>query len=101
MLLKDTLILTCILVFGILLLSNIYFRLQAFRTFKKLAEGGVAFSKAHLMNSTLLEKEVLNRHPEFAILIKKHINSIKLSMKISSLCVLIITICGAILMYNR
>lgn len=98
---QNTLITITIVTFGFLLLANVFFRIKTFRTFKQLADQGVAFSRHHLLNPASLEKEVLSRHPEHRILIEAHIKSMKLSMRISTLCVLVLTLCGAVLMYYR
>lgn len=98
---QDTLITVTIVTFGFLLVANVFFRIKTFRTFKKLAEQGVAFNKNHVLNQERLEKEVLQRHPEHKDLILAHVNSMKLSMRISMLCMLVLTCCGAVLMYYR
>ena len=98
---QDTLITITIVTFGFLLAANIYFRTQSFRTFKKLAELGVAFGREHVFDAELMEKEVLSRHPEHRELINKHIKSMKTSLNLSTMCIAVLTLCGAILMYYR
>lgn len=98
---QDTFITITIVTFGILLLANVFFRVKSFRTFKQLAERNVAFGKQHVFDRYLLEKEILPRYPQHKDLILAHINSMKMSMRISTLCVLVLTICGAVLMYYR
>ncbi|BDS13715.1 hypothetical protein [Aureispira anguillae] len=98
---QDTLITITIVTFGFLLLANVFFRVKTFRTFKKLAEQGVAFSKEHVLNKERLEKEVLLKYPQHKDLILSHVGSMKLSMRISMLCMLVLTICGGVLMYYR
>lgn len=98
---QDTLITITIVTFGFLLLANVFFRIKTFRTFKKLADKGVAFSKEHVLSQERLEREVLVRYPDHKDLILAHVNSIKASMRISMLCMVVLTACGAVLMYYR
>lgn len=98
---ENTLIGITIGTFGFLLLANIYFRIKTFRTFKQLAEKGVAFSREHVYDKERMQREVISRHPEHKALIQKHVNSMKASMNISFLCVVVLTICGGVLMYFR
>lgn len=98
---QETLITATIVTFALLLIANVFFRIKTFRTFKKLAENNVSFGKEHIFNRQRLEEEIINKHPEHKDLILSHVNSMKLSMNISSLCVVVLTICGAVLMYYR
>ncbi|WMX15966.1 MULTISPECIES: hypothetical protein [unclassified Aureispira] len=98
---QDTLITITIVTFGFLLVANVFFRIKTFRTFKKLAEQGVMFSKEHVLSKELLEREIISKHPDKKELILSHVNSMKLSMRISMLCMVVLTICGAVLMYYR
>ena len=98
---EDTLIAITIATFGFLLLSNVFFRIKTFRTFKKLAENGVAFGKEHVFDKHRMQKEIIDRHPEYKDLINKHVRSMKMSMNISMLSMVVLTICGAVLMYYR
>lgn len=98
---QNTLITITIVTFGILLLANVFFRIKSFRTFKLLAERNVAFGKQHIFDKERLEKEILSKYPQHKDLIMSHINSMKLSMRISMLCTLVLTLCGAVLMYYR
>jgi hypothetical protein len=98
---RDVLITTTIIAFGILLLVNVFFRLKTFRTFKKLAEYGVSFSKEHVFDKTRMEKEIIAKYPNHRQLILSHVNSMKLSFRISTLCMAVLTICGGVLLYYR
>lgn len=98
---QNTLITITLVTFGFLLLSNVFFRVKTFRTFQKLAEKGVHFSRQHVWNSQLLEKEILPKYPQERALILAHIRSMKTSLRISSLCMVVLTICGGVLMYYR
>ena len=98
---QDTLITITIVTFGFLLIANVFFRIKTFRTFKKLAEEGVMFGKEHVLNKALLERDIIAKHPDKKKLIMSHINSMKLSMRISTLCMVVLTICGGVLMYYR
>jgi hypothetical protein len=98
---QDTLITITIVTFGLILLANVFFRIKTFMTFKKLAHKGIGFTKEHVFDRNRLEKEVLARYPEDRVLILAHVNSIKLSMRVSVLGVLVLTLCGAVLMYYR
>lgn len=98
---QNTLVTILVATFGILLVANVFFRIKTFRTFQRLADAGVAIGRQHLFNAVLLEKEVLERHPQHRDLIRAHVNSLKLSLRISSLCMVVITLCGGVLMYYR
>jgi hypothetical protein len=98
---EDTLIAITIGTFGFLLLANIYFRIRTFRTFKQLAEQNIAFSRAHVFDKERMEREIISKHPAHKALIQKHVNSMKASMNISLLCMVVLTICGGVLMYFR
>jgi ABC-type maltose transport system permease subunit len=98
---RDELVTLTIVVFGILLVANIFFRIKTFRTFKKLAELGVSFSKEHMLNKEKLYTEVVAQFPQHEKLILQHLNSMKLSLRISTMCIFVLTVCGAVLMYYR
>lgn len=98
---QDTLITVTIVTFGFLLVANVFFRIKTFRTFKKLADEGVMFGKEHVLNKALLEREIIAKHPDKKQLIMSHVNSMKLSMRISMLCMVVLTLCGGVLMYYR
>ncbi len=98
---EDTLISITLGTFGLLLLANIYFRIHTFRTFNQLSKKGVAFTRAHVFDTALMEREVLVKHPNERALIQKHVRSMKASANISVLCMVVITICGGVLMYYR
>ncbi len=98
---QNTLITATIIAFGILLLANIFFRIRTFITFKKLAEKGIGFERAHVFDRNRLQKEILLKYPNDQKLILSHVNSIKLSLRISALCMFVLTLCGAVLMYYR
>ena len=98
---EDILIAITIGTFGFLLVANIFFRIKTFRTFKKLAEQGVSFGKEHVFDPQRMNTEIIARHPQHKKLIQEHVSSMKLSMNISMLCMVVLTICGAILMYYR
>ena len=98
---ENTLIAITIVTFAALLVFNIYFRLKSFRTFKKLAENNIYFTRDHVFDPQRLENEILGKHPDHRELILSHVKSMKTSMLISTLCVFVLTLCGAILMYYR
>ena len=98
---RDGLITLTIAVFGFLLIVNIFFRIKTFRTFKKLAELGISFSKEHMLNKDKLYHEVVSKFPQHEKLIMQHVNSMKLSLRISAICMFVLTACGAVLMYYR
>jgi len=98
---QNILITITIVTFAILLVANVFFRIKAFRTFKKLAEKGVAFGREHVFDAQRMENEIMSRHPEHRDLINQHVNSMRLSMQISTLCIVVLTFCGAVLMYYR
>lgn len=98
---QNTLVTILMAAFGVLLLANVYFRVKSFRAFKKLAEHGIPLRREHLFNAALLEQEVLSRHPEHQTLVLEHIKSMKRSLRISTLCMVVITVCGGVLMYYR
>lgn len=98
---QNTLITVLIAAFGLLLLANVFFRIKTFRTFKRLAESNISIGRQHLFNNALLEKEVLAHYPQHRDLIHAHVSSLKLSLRISSLCMVVITLCGGVLMYYR
>lgn len=98
---EDTLIAITIGTFGFLLLTNIYFRIKTFRSFKKLEEAGVYFGKEHVFDPKRMQTEIIAKHPKQKDLIIQHVNSMKLSLHISTLSMVVLTICGATLMYYR
>ena len=98
---ENTLIAITIVTFAALLFFNIYFRIRSFRTFKKLADKNIYFTRQHVFDSQRLEQDILRKHPENRDLILSHVKSMKTSMLISTMCVVVLTLCGAILMYYR
>jgi hypothetical protein len=98
---RDSLITITIVVFALLLLINVFFRIKTFRTFKKLADLGISFGKAHLFDKDKLNQEIISKYPNHRKLILSHVNSMKLSLRLSTLCMAVLTICGGVLMYYR
>ncbi len=99
--LVNILIVGCIAGFVCLLLTSFYFRYRVLTAYQVLRRNQVAFDKAHIFDKTRLEAEILPRYPAHREDILRFVGGIRLSMRIASYLIVIITIFAAVLMFIR
>jgi len=100
-LLVNVLIVGSIAAFVALLLTSFYFRYKVLTAYQVLRRNEVAFERAHIFDTARLEAEVLPRYPQFEKEIRQFVGGIRLSMRIATYLIVIITIFAAALMFLR
>lgn len=99
--LEKLLIFLTIAAFVAILLLSFYFRLKVLKAYKILVRNRVQFGQEHLFNKKRLEEEIVPNYPQFEKEIYQFVNGIRLSMRLASVLIFIITLCGGVLMYFR
>lgn len=97
----EILIFFIISIFIALLFVNLYFRYKVLQSYKILVQNRVEFEAKWILNEAKMESEVIPNHPAMANEIRDFAKHIRFSMKIASILITLITIIGAILMYNK
>ena len=69
------------------------------RLYGILVRNRVEFDKSHMFNREKLEAEILPKYPEQRKNILAFIGGIKLSMRLATAMIAVITICGGVLMF--
>jgi len=85
----------------LLLMFNIYLRLVVFKAYNKLVKNRVDFSPKQMMNSKLLEEEVIPKYPELADDIRSFSKKINMSIYLGSVMLAIILYLGWTLLTNK
>lgn len=86
--------------FATLLVLSFFFRLRVIHAYQQLVAKRVQFGRQHIFNQALLEKEIFPRYPEERHIIQRFVSGIRLSMRIASILITLITICAALLMFG-
>lgn len=87
--------------FAAMVFLNFYFRIKVLRTYQRLTRSGVQFGTVHFFNRARLEKEILPRYPQSRADILSFVRYIRLSVRMASVLIVLITIFGAVMMYYR
>ena len=85
----------------LLLLFNVYLRVVVFKAYKTLLENKIDFTPKQMMNSQLLEKEVIPKYPEHAAAIRQFSRKVNISIYVGILMLIIILFLGYTLVRNR
>jgi hypothetical protein len=93
------LIFSLIGLFAAMVFLNFYFRLRVLKTYQRLVRHGVDFGAVHFFNRARLEKEVLPRYPQSRKDILDFVRHIRLSVRMATLLIVLITLLGAVLMF--
>lgn len=93
------LIFSLIGLFAAMVFLNFYFRLRVLRTYQRLVRQGVDFGAVHFFNRARLEKEVLPRYPQSRKDILDFVRHIRLSVRMATVLIVLITLLGAVLMF--
>ncbi len=87
--------------FAAMVFLNFYFRIRVLKTYQRLVKHGVDFGSVHFFNRARLEKEILPRYPHAKADILDFVRHIRLSVRMASVLIIVITLFGAVLMYFR
>jgi len=88
-------------VFLAMLFVNLYFRIKVLKSYKILVQNRVDFEAKWIFNEKRMESEVIPHHEAMADEIRTFSKHIRFSVKIASILIVLITILGGILMYNK
>lgn len=91
----------CFVGFGVALFFNIYFRVKVLKSYRTLVRNEVEFDKIHIFDRKKLEDEILPKYPQFKDEILGFVDGIRLSLTIGSICVVIITLMAASLIFFK
>lgn len=83
-----------------MLFANVYFRVKVMKKYKVLVQNEVDFKGIHFFNTKRMEEEVLPLYPNHKDDILSFVQNIRNSMKIYTMLMVLITVFGAILMYE-
>ena len=81
-----------------LIFMNFYFRIKIIKVYKKLVNANVEFQLQHIISTEKLESEIIPRYPKYRDEIYTFVKSIRFSLLMAVVLIVIITILG--LAYN-
>ncbi len=84
-----------------LLVVNIFFRARLLKLYRILVNARVDFEAKHIFNKSLMEEEIITKHPNMAKELRSFSQQIRNSIYIAAAIVLLITILGAVLSNYR
>ncbi len=87
--------------FAAMVFVNFYFRVRVLKTYQRLRRQGVEFGSVHFFDRTRLEREILPRYPQARADILDFVRHIRLSIRMATVLIVLITLFGAMLMYYR
>lgn len=79
-----------IILFVIMLLTSVYFRVRVIKHYKLLKKKGVEFNSSHFFNHQKMEAEIFPKHPDLKNEIKSFVKDIKLSVTFSTILIALI-----------
>lgn len=98
----EILLLTLIIIlFVLMVFINVYFRVKVIRHYRELKKYNVEFGAGHIFNRQKLDAEVIPRYPGLQEHIYGFTRHLRLTIKMTSVLILLITLLGAVLMYYR
>lgn len=86
--------------FGSLLFFNFYFRYKILKYLKQLRQNKISLEWKHIKNKQLLESEIIPNYPDYKDLIRKFVNELHFSFKITIGILIFITILSVALAYG-
>ncbi|TXF87772.1 hypothetical protein FUA23_17735 [Neolewinella aurantiaca] len=90
----------CIL-FVMMLGVNLYFRAKVLRAYRKLVQDEVDFTPGQIFSKLRVEDEIIPKYPASADAIRDFSNYLQLSIKMTTVLMVLITAFGGILMWFR
>ena len=84
-----------------MLFVNLYFRAKVLRAYRILVQGRVDFTAAQIMSRQRMEEEIVPAYPEQAQAIRDFSNYLRLSIRMGTVLLFLITVFGGILMWYR
>ncbi len=84
-----------------LLFMNFYVRRKVTKSYRVLVKNNVEFGSKHIFNREKLESEILPQYPELKEDILSFVNMLNKSVRMGLLLVVLITLFGAILMWDQ
>ncbi len=99
----NTILVLVILLFVGMLFVNIYFRMKVLKAFQRMRRNGLKMelTSKHLFNPKFLEEDILQKHPEHREDIEIFIHNIRFSIRMATILIAIITLFGAVLLFNH
>lgn len=85
------------IVFGLLLLLNVFIRIKVVKLYRKLVENRVDFQPVHFFNPARLRQEILPKYPEYKEDILKFVSLVRFSMTMASVILVLIIVFGYLL----
>ncbi|MEM9525337.1 MAG: hypothetical protein AAGA31_01955 [Bacteroidota bacterium] len=90
-----------ILLFVAMLGVNLYFRAKVLRAYRHLVQNEVDFTPAQIFSTARVEDEIIPAYPDQAEPIRNFSNYLRLSIKMTTVLMALITAFGGILMWYR
>lgn len=90
-----------ICLFLAMLFVNIYFRAKVIGAYKELVRDEVDFTAGQIFSSRRVEEEVVPAYPKNAVAIRNFSRYLRLSIRMATVLLFLITVFGGILMYYR
>lgn len=90
-----------ILLFVAMLGVNLYFRAKVLRAYRRLVQNEVDFTPAQIFSTARVEDEIIPAYPDHAESIRNFSNYLRLSIKMTTVLMALITAFGGILMWYR
>ena len=99
----NILLVIVILLFVGMLFVNIYFRMKVLKSFQRMRRNGLQMelTSKHLFNPKFLEETILKKYPEHREDIEIFIHNIRFSVRMATILIGLITLFGAILLFNH
>ena len=99
--LVNTLVTICIISFAALFIVVVYFRIKVLKAYGILFRNRVEFDIAHIFHAKKMREEIISKYPKFEKELIDFSLGIRLSTTMVTVFMVIISLCGAILMYYR
>ena len=90
-----------IVLFLAMLFVNIYFRAKVLKAYRVLVQNEVDFTAKQIFSTQLVEEEVVPRYPAQAQAIRDFSNYLRMSIRMGTVLLFLITVFGGILMWYR
>lgn len=87
--------------FAAILILNLYFRVKVFKQYRYLVKNRVEFKTRDIFNQEKMERKVYPQYPEHEKAIRKFVRYIRFSIRVAIVLILLISVIGAVLMFNR
>jgi hypothetical protein len=98
---QDLLLVGLLTSFGLMVVLNIYFRVRVMVTYRRLSQSNVRFEPKHVFQPKLMEAEVLPLYPEHRDDIVSFSRHLRLTIRMASVLIALVTLFGGVLLYYR